>query len=518
MIKLGKARWGILAALAMSELLVTVDSTVFGLAIPSITQDLRPSLSQLLWMNDVYPLLLAALLLTSGSISDRFGRKKILLLGFLMFVVNSLFAAWAPTPELLIAARAGTAIGGAMIMPAIMSITRVVFPDRKERTLAIAVLGAVLSIGAALGPLLGGFLLEHFTWHAVFLINVPVIAVATLVVLRFVPESRASGPGGIDVLGSVLSVLGIGCLVLCIKTATSTGFTLTAALLLLGGIVVLSGLIAWLRRAPHPLLDLNMFRNRGFSTGVGSAGVAMLAMSGVMFVLEQLFQSVLHYSPMRAGFALLPLLLAIVLSTFVGMLMLRWGHRLLFGVGLGLTSLSLFGSWLALEAGGYLPIAAMMVALGAGIGLTMIAANDAVLTVAHIDHVGSAAATEETTYELGIGVGITVMGGIAFSVYSDSLRSIPGISEDTMNAARESASAAVAEAATLPPELATRLLADSGAAFIDGIQLNGIIGGVLVAVVTVAACALMPRHITAEDEAEPRHEDDVQAPAKSSSD
>ncbi|MFB9903730.1 MFS transporter [Allokutzneria oryzae] len=500
MVTIGAGRWGILAALALSQLLVVVDSTVFGLAIPTITQELRPTLTQLLWMNDVYPLVLAGLLITAGAVGDRFGRKKILLIGFVVFGLTSTCAAYAPTAGLLIAARVGTAIGGAMIMPAVMSITRIVFPERRERTLALAVIGSVLTIGASGGPLLGGFLLEHFSWGSVFLINVPVIAVASLVVTRFVPESRNPNAPRVDLVGSVLSMLGIGCLVFGIKKATESGMVGLTWLLLLGGAALITALVLWLRRTPNPLLDLTLFGNRGFSTGVGSAGVAMLAMSGVMFVLEQFFQSVLHYSPMRAGLALLPLLVSIVAASFLGMVLLRWGHRLAFGIGLGLTAVSLLAMWPALELGGYLPVAAAVVGLGMGIGVTMISANDAVMSVAPAEQAGSAAATEETTYELGIGIGIAVMGGMAFSVYGSSLASIPGIPEPTMNAARESASAAVAEAAHLPRELAARLLADSGTAFVDGIQSTALVGGAVLAVVTLVVCAVMPRHVAAAED------------------
>lgn len=498
---IGKERWGILAALALSQLLVVLDGTVFGLAIPTITQELRPSSAELLLMNDVYPLVLAGLLLTAGATGDRFGRKKILLVGFVVFGSMSAFASVASTPGQLIAARIGTAVGGAMILPSVLSITRIVFPDRKERTMALAIIGSVLTVGAAGGPVLGGFLLEHFHWGWIFLINVPVILLAGAVVVRMLPESRNPDAARLDLIGAVLSILGIGALVFGIKKAITAGLDVTTVVGLVLGIGLLTGFVLWLRRAPHPLLDLNLFRSRGFSIGVGAAGAVMLVMSGTMFVLEQQFQAVLHYSPMKAGFALLPLLVSIIAGSLVGYLFLRAGHRLTLGIGLGLTAVSLFAVWPALTAGSYLPIAAVLIGVGLGIGMTMIASNDAVISTAPATQAGTAAATEETTYELGIGLGVSTMGGMAFSLYAGSLQNVPGISEQSMNAARESASAAVAEAAQLPPELATRLLAESGAAFTGAIQSTALVGAAVAAVIAVVVWFLMPKHVIAAEDA-----------------
>ncbi|MFE0021179.1 MFS transporter [Amycolatopsis sp. NPDC059021] len=498
-------RWGILAALAVSLLLVVLDATVLELAIPKITEDLRPSATQLLWMNDLYPLTLAGLLVTMGAAGDRFGRRRVLLAGFAVFGLASAASAFSPAADALIAARFAQAAGAAMIMPSAMSITRIVFPVRGERVVAMAVIGSVMGAGAAIGPTLGGFLLEHFWWGVVFLINVPVMILAIALGVWFIPESRGTERHPLDVIGMALSMAGIGSLVFGVKKLGHDGFSWPAVLFVVAGLAVLGLFVLWLRRTPHPLVDPNLFRNRGFSVGVIAAGSATFGMSGLLFLLAQHLMSVLGFGALRAGVGLLPLVGACVVAALLTAPVLRWiGTRAVFVTGLVLMCLALFGAWLALGLGGYWPLAAVMVVLGTGVGMVMSASNDAVLSTAPASQAGIAAATEDTSYELGTGLGIAALGGVALGAYADRLGPVAGVGPDTMNAARQSMAAAAAEAASLPGDAGTRLVAAASGSFTEALRLAAVLGGGLTAVVAVATALLMPKWITtAETSADP---------------
>lgn len=490
-------RWGILAALAVSLLLVVLDATVLELAVPKITEDLRPSATQLLWMNDLYPLTLAGLLITMGASGDRFGRRRVLLIGFAVFGLASAASAFAPTADALIAARFAQAAGAAMIMPSTMSITRIVFPERGERVTAMAVIGAVMGAGAALGPTLGGFLLEHFWWGVVFLINVPVMILAIPLGVWVIPESRSPEHRPLDVAGMALSMAGVGGLVFGVKKLGHDGVAWPAVLITVAGLVILGLFVLWLRHTPHPLLDPNLFRNRGFSVGVIAAGSATFGMSGLLFLLSQYLMSVLGFGALRAGFALLPLIGAMILAALLTAPVLpRIGTRAVFVTGLVLMCLALFGAWLALDLGGYWPLAAVMVVLGTGVGMVLSASNDAVLSTAPASRAGIAAATEDTSYELGTGLGIAVLGGVALGVYADRLGPVAGVGPEAMEAARQSMAAAAIEAGSLPGETGARLVATASSGFTEALQFAAVAGGGLTAVVAVATALFMPKWIT----------------------
>src|SRR6478735_946394 len=291
----GANRWVVLVVLCLSLLVVALDATVLHVAVPSVTEDLRPSATGLLWIVDAYPLVCASLLILFGTLGDRVGRRRVLLLGYALFGVASALAALADTAQVLIAARALLGVGGAMIMPATLSILRQVFPDRRERALAIGVWSAVAAVGAATGPVIGGFLVEHFWWGSVFLINVPLMALILPVGRLLLPESRGESDGPWDVLGALMAAAGVLGVVLGVKRAGTGEGVLSPATLapLLIGAALIVLFVRRQKRRTHPLIDIGLFAKPAFSTAVGCIIIAMLALVGLELIAVQYLQLVL---------------------------------------------------------------------------------------------------------------------------------------------------------------------------------------------------------------------------------
>ncbi|WP_128092299.1 MFS transporter, partial [Streptomyces resistomycificus] len=295
----GANRWVVLVVLCVSLLLVALDATVLHVAVPAVTEDLRPGAIELLWIVDVYPLVCASLLILFGTLGDRVGRRRVLLLGYALFGVASAMAALADTAQVLIVARALLGVGGAMIMPATLSILRQVFPDRRERALAIGIWSAVAAVGAAVGPLLGGFLLEHFWWGSVFLINIPLMLVSLPVGRLLLPESKGDGRGPWDVVGALMAAGGLFCLVLGVKRLGGGELGPFTVMPLAVGTALVVAFVRRQRRLAHPLVDLRMFARPVFSTSVGCIVLAMLALVGLELIAAQYLQLVLELSPLE---------------------------------------------------------------------------------------------------------------------------------------------------------------------------------------------------------------------------
>ncbi|MGX1121530.1 MFS family permease [Streptomyces ambofaciens] len=321
----GANRWVVLVVLCVSLLLVAVDATVLHVAVPAVTEDLRPGAIELLWIVDVYPLVCASLLILFGTLGDRVGRRRVLLLGYALFGVASALAALADNAQLLIVARALLGVGGAMIMPATLSILRQVFPDRRERAMAIGIWSAVAAVGAAVGPLLGGFLLEHFWWGSVFLVNIPLMLVSLPVGRLLLPESKGDGRGPWDVVGALMAAGGLFGVVLGVKRlgGGEPVVSLLTVLPLALGAALLAGFVRRQRRRAYPLVDLAMFRRPAFSTSVGCIVLAMLALVGLELIAAQYLQLVLGLSPLETGLRLLPLTFAAMAAGLAGARLLR---------------------------------------------------------------------------------------------------------------------------------------------------------------------------------------------------
>src|SRR6266566_1392276 len=366
-------RWYTLAVLCLSLLIIVVDTTIVNVALPTFARDLHASSSGLQWIVDAYTLTFAALLLLAGAIADRFGRHRALTAGLAVFAAGSLAAAFTQTTSELIAARAIMGIGGAFIMPATLSIITAVFTNHAERTKAIGLWSAVSGLGVAIGPVAGGWLLAHFSWDSIFLVNLPIVAVALIAGYWLVPASRSAGAGRLDLAGAALSVAAFTGLTYTIIEAPEAGW-LSVRTLGLGALSValLALFVAWEARAEHPMLPLRLFRNPRF-TGAGlSITVLFFALSGVVFLSSQIYQFVLGYSPLAAGVRALPSAAALAVFSPVGAAWAkRTGVRAPVTAGLAAVTAGLFLFATASASSGYGHYVLAMIIVSAGIGLAM---------------------------------------------------------------------------------------------------------------------------------------------------
>ncbi|OIJ90812.1 MFS transporter [Streptomyces sp. MUSC 14] len=489
----GANRWVVLVVLCVSLLLVALDATVLHVAVPAVTEDLRPGAMELLWIVDVYPLVCASLLILFGTLGDRIGRRRVLLLGYGFFGVASAMAAFAPTAEALILARALLGVGGAMIMPATLSILRQVFPDRRERALAIGIWSAVAAVGAAVGPLLGGFLLEHFWWGAVFLVNIPLMLVSLPVGRILLPESRGDRSGPWDVVGALMAAGGLFGVVLGVKRlggaeAPASPFTVVP---LLVGAALLVLFVRRQRRQLHPLVDLRMFRRPAFSTSVGCIVLAMLALVGLELIAAQYLQLVLGLSPLRTGLRLLPLTVAAMAAGLAGARMLRrFGPRRMVCTGFLLTAAAV----LTLTAMGGSDNAPLLlsgfVLLGFGLETTLFGAYESMLSEAPADQAGGAAAIGETSYQLGAGIGIALLGSVMNAAYAPGLRSVPGVPRHASRAAGHSLGEAYDLAGRLGGPAGAELRQAARDSFVHGLHVTLLVSAGLLLLGAVMALRL----------------------------
>ncbi|GHE63743.1 MFS transporter [Streptomyces spiralis] len=480
-------RWLALAVLVLAVLLVAVDATVLGLATPYISEDLEPSGTQLLWIGDVYSFVIAGLLVSMGSLGDRIGRKRILLGGATAFGAISVLNAYATTPELMILARALLGVAGATLMPATLALIRNIFHDPRERSLAVGIWGATASAGTAVGPIAGGFLLEHFWWGSVFLINLPVMAVLVLVGVRLLPESRNPDPGPWDLAGVLLSLVGVIGIVYAVKEAAAHGFT---PAVLGAGAVGAAALYRFVRRQltlPTPLLDIRLFRNRGFSGAVLADLLTVLGMSGLVFFLSQYLQLVQDRRPFEAGLAEVPAAVGAVAAGLVaGRAARRFSVRAVVSGGLAAVGLALAALTTLDAATGYPLLGAALLVVGVGAGFSFTVTADVILSSVPKEQAGAASAVSETAYELGAALGIALLGSIVTAAY----RGFPG-PPGTPSQARESLGGAVEASENLPAHTAQELLGAARDAFVHGLHLASGAGAAVLLGAAAAAWVLL---------------------------
>ncbi|MET7285638.1 MFS transporter [Streptomyces sp. NPDC005573] len=489
----GANRWVVLVVLCVSLLLVAVDATVLHVAVPAVTEDLRPGAISLLWIVDVYPLVCASLLILFGTLGDRIGRRRVLLCGYALFGVASAMAAFAQSAEMLILARALLGVGGAMIMPATLSILRQVFPDRRERALAIGVWSAVAAVGAAVGPLLGGFLLEHFWWGSVFLVNIPLMLVSLPVGRLLLPESRGAHDGPWDVTGALMAAAGLFGVVFGVKRLGGGAEVASPVTLLplVAGAALLFFFVRRQGRRSHPLVDLRMFRRPAFATSVGCIVLAMLALVGLELIAAQYLQLVLGLSPLATGLRLLPLTVAAMAAGLGGARMLRrFGPRRMVCAGFCLTAVAV----LALTGMGGTDDEALLlsafVLLGFGLETTLFAAYESMLSECPADRAGGAAAIGETSYQLGAGIGIALLGSVMNAAYAPGLKSVPGVSAHDSGAASHSLGEAYDIAGRLGGAAGAALRHAARDAFVHGLHVTLLVSAGLLLLGAVMALRL----------------------------
>lgn len=503
----GTNRWVVLFVLCVSLLLVALDATVLHVAVPAVTEDLRPSGTQLLWVVDAYPLVCAALLILFGTLGDRVGRRRVLLLGYSIFGAASAVAAFAPTTETLICARALLGVGGAMIMPATLSILRAVFPDRRERATAIGVWTAVAAVGAATGPVLGGFLVENFWWGSVFLINIPLMALILPAGRWLLPESKGDTDGPWDVIGALMAAAGVLGVVLGVKRLGAASALLAPAALvpLLLGVALLVVFVARQKRRRHPLIDMRMFGRAAFSTSVGCIVLAMLALVGLELIAVQYLQLVLGLGPLETGLRLLPLTFAAMAAGATGSYTLgRLGPRRMVGGGFTLTA----GAVLLLTAMGQhdrpLLLTAGFVLLGFGLQTTLFGAYESMLSEAPADQAGGAAAIGETSYQFGAGMGIALLGSVMNAAYAPSVASLAEVPRSAAAAAAHSLGEAYQVAERLGGPAGELLRSTARQSFVHGLHLTLVVSAGLLLLGAVAALRLPRRMEGAAPETCPR--------------
>ncbi|WP_329132528.1 MFS transporter [Streptomyces sp. NBC_00670] len=480
-------RWPALAVLVLAVLLVAIDATVLGLATPYISEDLAPSGTQLLWIGDVYSFVIAGLLVSMGSLGDRIGRKRLLLAGATAFGALSVLNAYAFTPELMITARALLGAAGATLMPATLALIRNLFHDPRERSLAVGIWGAAASAGAAIGPVVGGLLLEHFWWGSVFLINLPVMTVLVLVGARLLPESRNPDPGPWDLRSVVLSLAGMVGVVYAVKEAAAHGFAWATLAVGLLGAAALYGFVRRQLTLPVPLLDMRLFRSRGFSGAVLADLLTVLGLSGLVFFLSQYLQLVQGRRPFEAGLAELPAAVGAVAAGLVaGHAARRFSVRAVVSGGLAAVGLALAALTVLDRGTGYPLLGTALLVVGVGAGLSFTVTADVILSSVPKDQAGAASAVSETAYELGAALGIALLGTVVTGVY----RGFTGPA-GTPEAAHESLGGAVETAAGLPGPSAEALLTAARDAFVDGLALASGAGAAVLLATAAAAWFLL---------------------------
>ncbi|TFC55275.1 MULTISPECIES: MFS transporter [unclassified Cryobacterium] len=483
----GRREWAGLVLLMLPVLLISVDNTVLSFALPAISLDLRPSSTTLLWIVDIYPLVLAGLLVAMGTLGDRVGRRKLLLIGATGFGVVSALAAFAPTAEMLIVARAVMGFFGAMIMPSTLSLLRSLFLDARQRTLAIAVWAGAFAAGSSLGPIVGGVVLQHFHWGAVFLIAVPFLLPLVALAGVLIPESKDPAPLRIDLFSVALSLLTLAPLVFAIKTLTHDGVGVLGVGALLLGLLAGAMFLRRQLRIDNPLLDLTLFQHAPFAGSVLANFLAVFSLVGFLFFVSQHLQLVLGLDPLAAGLLLLPgAVLSVVAGLASAYVVRRVPPRLVIVGGILLSAVG-FGLIVLLREN--LTAAVVVLAFGilsVGVGAAETISNDTILSSVPPDKAGAAAGVSETAYELGAVLGTAVLGAILAASYRASVVLPDGLGRGAAAQAGETLGGALGVAGELPAADAHALTESAKAAFDSGVGVTSIIAVVLMLIAAVA--------------------------------
>jgi EmrB/QacA subfamily drug resistance transporter len=488
-------RWSILGVLCLSLLIVIIGNTSLNVALPTLARELDASTSSLQWMVDSYALIFAGMLFTAGTLGDRFGRKGALQFGLVLFLAGALFASMSDTSGQVIAARAIMGLAAAFVMPSTLSILTNVFPAH-ERTQAIAIWAGVSGGGAAIGPIASGWLLEHFWWGSVFLVNVPVIAIALVSGAMLVPRSKDPGDHPIDVPGAALSIVALSSLVYGIIEGPHNGWTSPATLGAFALSAVTIAMFVWRESSTsHPMLDLKLFRDRRFSVASGGMIMTFFAMFGTFFLMAQYLQLVLGYSPLESGLLQLPVAFIIMgVAPQVPRFVRRYGSAVV--VPVGLTSVATGLALLTrLQVDSSLAnFFAAMVPLATGMAISMTPLTSLIMSSVPLGRAGVGSAMNDTTRELGGALGVAVLGSIVTSQYASGISSdIAGLPEQVRSAAESGLTGALQVGAQIGGDQGAALIAAARQAFVDGLGTAALVGSVVVLSAAIAARLLLPR-------------------------
>jgi DHA2 family multidrug resistance protein-like MFS transporter len=493
-----RREWIGLAVIALPCLVYAMDLTVLTLAIPSLSADLGPSSTELLWIVDIYGFLVAGLLITMGTLGDRIGRRRLLMIGAAAFGVASVAAALSSSPEMLIASRALLGVAGATLAPSTLSLIRNMFRDERQRTVAIGIWITSFSTGAAIGPLVGGALLEGFHWSSVFLLALPVMALVLVLGPRLLPEYRDPEPGRLDLASAALSLVAVLAVIFGVKTIAKDGIEPVAVAALLGGIVAGAAFVARQRRLADPMIDLGLFRRGSFSLALSANTLGFAVVFGLEVFVAQHFQLVLGYSPLEAGLWSMPGAAAFVVgSQLTAPLAARVRPPVVMLGGIvvaiaGVAMLTQVGA-----GGGPGLLVAGVIVLSLGLAPLFTLAADLAVGSAPPERAGAASGISETSSELGGALGLALLGTIGTAVYrGQTAEALPAaVSPETAATASDTLGGAIAVADRLPPALGAEVLAAGREAFVTGLQLAATVSGVLV----IAAALLVARLLRRED-------------------
>ena len=489
-----RRQWIGLAVIALPCMLYSMDLTVLNLAVPSLSAALNPSASQLLWIIDIYGFMVAGLLITMGTLGDRIGRRRLLLIGAAAFGVASVLAAFSTSAEMLIAMRALLGIAGATLAPSTLSLIRNMFRDDHERTVAIGVWISSYSVGAAIGPVLGGVLLEYFWWGSVFLLGVPVMVLLLAVGPLLLPEYRDPHAGALDLASAALSLTAVLAVIYGFKRIAEHGLDALPLLCIAAGLVIGALFLRRQAKLSDPLIDLRLFRVPAFGASLAVYMLSCFVLFGAFVFIAQYLQGVLGLSPLHAGLWTVPWALAFVVGSMLTPLAVKRAPPSAVVCGGMVVAAASFA--LLTQAGatsGLAVIVPATIAMSIGLAPAFTLATDFVVGAAPAERAGAAAAISETSSEFGGALGIAIFGSLGTIVYRGAMADgVPaGVAADVADAARSTLGAAVAAAAQLPGEAGARLLDVARAAFVDALQVTAIVGAVTLIVTAIAAAKLL---------------------------
>ncbi|MBK1784381.1 MFS transporter [Prauserella cavernicola] len=486
--------WVGLGVLLLPSLLVAMDLSVLFFALPFLSAELEPTSAQQLWVVDIYGFLLGGLLITMGSLGDRIGRRKLLLIGAVAFGAASLLSAYSQSAEMLIAARALLGIGGATIAPSTLSLIRNMFHDASQRTLAISLWTAAFAGGGVLGPIIGGFLLEHFWWGSVFLINLPAMALLLILGPLVLPEYKHPQPGRFDLLSAVLSLATVLPVINGVKRIAEHGADWFAIGSIVAGLALGLVFVARQRALEHPMIDVRLFRKGEFGASIVTAMFAIFAVMGLSLVSAQYLQIVLGMRPLEAALWSAPSFAGMAVGTTAAAVLARWVRPgIIIASGLVLAA---GGFTLVLRVGVDSGLATIVVAMGliaAGVGAVAALATDLVVASAPPERAGSASAMSETGTEFGGALGLAVLGSVGVAAYrSEFAENAPaGLPPEAAAAAQDTLGGAMAVAGQLPGETGAGVVETAHEAFVSGMHTTSVIGGLILAAVAVFAAVLL---------------------------
>ena len=493
----GARRWATLAVLCVTLLLISLDNTILNVALPSIVRELHATSTQLQWIVDAFAIFFAGLLLTFGALGDRIGRKWVFMGGLVVFGGGSALAAWSTTPDRLIGARAIMGVGAAALMPSTLSILTNVFTAERERARAIGIWSGTAGLGVAIGPILGGFLLVHFWWGSVFLINVPVALIGFVATAFLVPDSKSPHARRSDPLGATLSVFGVGLLLWGIIEAPSR--TWSSPLIvgpLAASIVIIALFVVWERRSDHPMLPLEFFANRRYSAAIASLALLLFALLGLFFLFTQYLQFVLGFSPLQTGWAIAPIALVLLVAAPASVILVRRvgskpvvaGGLFLVALGLGLLSRTTVHST-------YADTVPSLVLIGVGVGFGLAPSIESVMGSLPVADAGVGSATSDTSMQLGGALGVALLGTCLNLRYQNFLTPLlahqqipPSIDKLILG----SLGGALAVAGHVPGKAGEALAEAARRGFVSGMDLGLLVATVVVAVAGLVALVALP--------------------------